>query len=105
MSENLQLDRALPRAQANETPVRLDSLGGITIQEIDWRDVNGFGPSTHLQPISTLGEYLTAELDCQVYLLGIQPGRLELDEALTPEVQRSIAELVKFLKQLHPMNR
>lgn len=37
MSENLQLDRVLPRAQPNETPVDLASLGGITIQEIDWQ--------------------------------------------------------------------
>ncbi len=37
MSENLQLDRVLPRVQANETPVKLDSLSGITIQEIDWQ--------------------------------------------------------------------
>ena len=37
MSENLQLDRVLPRVQPNETPVKLDSLTGITIQEIDWK--------------------------------------------------------------------
>lgn len=37
MSENLQLDRVLPRVQANETPVDPKTLGGITIQEIDWQ--------------------------------------------------------------------
>ncbi|MCL2648591.1 MAG: hypothetical protein FWD61_16570 [Phycisphaerales bacterium] len=36
MSENLQLDRALPTAAANETPVKVDSLEGITVAEIDW---------------------------------------------------------------------
>lgn len=37
MSENLQLDRELPRAQPNEKPVKIDSLTGITINEIDWK--------------------------------------------------------------------
>jgi hypothetical protein len=37
MSENLQLDRELPRARPNENPVKIDSLTGITINEIDWK--------------------------------------------------------------------
>jgi hypothetical protein len=37
ISENLQLDRALPQRAANETPVKLDSIAGITIKEIDWK--------------------------------------------------------------------
>ena len=37
MSENLQLDRALPPLRADEKPVKIDSLTGITIQEIDWK--------------------------------------------------------------------
>lgn len=44
ISENLQLDRALARAPANETPVPVDSIRGITVAEIDWtplvRDLN-----------------------------------------------------------------
>ncbi len=37
ISENLQLDRTLPQRAANETPVKIDSLRGITIDEIDWK--------------------------------------------------------------------
>lgn len=37
ISENLQLDRTLPQRVANETPVKTDSLQGITINEIDWK--------------------------------------------------------------------
>jgi hypothetical protein len=37
MSENLQLDRELPRVQRNENPVKINSLTGITINEIDWK--------------------------------------------------------------------
>ncbi len=41
MSENLQLDRALPVLGPDETPVKLDSLSGITIAEIDWKPLIG----------------------------------------------------------------
>lgn len=37
ISENLQLERTLPQRGANETPVKIDSLRGITINEIDWK--------------------------------------------------------------------
>jgi len=37
ISENLQLDRTLPQRGANESPVKIDSLQGITINEIDWK--------------------------------------------------------------------
>jgi hypothetical protein len=39
MSENLQLDRQLPPGRAHqEGNVKIDSLKGITIREIDWKD-------------------------------------------------------------------
>ena len=37
ISENLQLDRVLPQRPGNETPVKVASLQGITIKEIDWK--------------------------------------------------------------------
>lgn len=37
ISENLQLDRVMPNRPANETPVKIDSIAGITIKEIDWK--------------------------------------------------------------------
>lgn len=37
MSENLQLERELLQPRAGEKPVKLDTLEGITIQEIDWK--------------------------------------------------------------------
>ena len=37
ISENLQLDRALPTRAVNATPVKLSSIEGITIREIDWK--------------------------------------------------------------------
>ena len=37
MSENLQLDRTVQGSKSEEPTVDLDSLEGITIQEIDWK--------------------------------------------------------------------
>ncbi|MGA2616439.1 MAG: hypothetical protein ABSF26_02440 [Thermoguttaceae bacterium] len=51
MSENLQLDRALPPRPSNETPVKLDSLAGITVQEIDWKPLLA-GAQPALDPLA-----------------------------------------------------
>jgi hydrogenase maturation protease HycI len=64
------------------------------VQPLDWRDAAGFGPSTHLQPLATLGEYLDSELGCRVLLLGIQPARLDFDAPLSPEVERAVEDVV-----------
>jgi len=37
VSENLQLDRVLPAARADDTIVRLDTIKGVTVKEIDWQ--------------------------------------------------------------------
>ena len=37
MSENLQLERVLPRVAPNEKPVPLESIQGISITQIDWK--------------------------------------------------------------------
>lgn len=41
MSENLQLDRLLPVIGTDQTPVKIDTLTGITITEIDWKPLIG----------------------------------------------------------------
>jgi len=37
VSENLQLDRALPRAKPDDATVKLDLIKGITVREFDWQ--------------------------------------------------------------------
>ena len=60
ISENLQLDRVLPTARPDETPVKIDSIKGITINEIDWKPLikdairNSIRWPTRFRPISTL---------------------------------------------------
>lgn len=76
--------------------------GPGTIQILDWRDSAGFGPSTHLQPLSTLAEYLTAEIDCRVVLVGIQPARLGFDIPLSMPVRRAVRRLAVAVTELLP---
>jgi len=71
-----------------------------SIAVLDWRDTTGFGPSTHLQPPSTLAEYLINDLGCQVVLMGIQPGQLEFDAPLSASVEDAVSELVEGLADI-----
>jgi hydrogenase 3 maturation protease len=74
-----------------------EATGSIGV--LDWRDSTGFGPSTHLQPPSTLAEYLMHELGCAVALVGIQPAVLDFDAPVSDPVERGVEELVDFLCQ------
>ena len=67
-----------------------------TIRALDWQASEGFGPSTHLQPPSTLAEFLAAELGCQVGLVGIQPHQLEFEAGISPAVGRAVARLARM---------
>jgi hydrogenase maturation protease len=64
-----------------------------SIAWLDWRDTRGFGPSTHLQPLATLAEYLEKDLGCTVGLLGIQPANLDFDQPLSPRVEKATLRL------------
>lgn len=70
-----------------------------SIRILDWRDSEGFGPSTHLQPPSTLAEYLTAELNCAVVLIGIQPERLDFEGGMSAAVKRAVRRLAKGIAE------
>ncbi|MBI5958042.1 MAG: hydrogenase maturation protease [Chloroflexi bacterium] len=76
-------------AQMNEEPG--------TIRWLDWQDTTGLSASTHTLPLHMLARFLTAEIDCQVVLLGIQPARNLFDEPLSLVVQQALEDLVQTL--------
>jgi hydrogenase 3 maturation protease len=76
-------------AQQDETP-------GTTAL-LDWREADGLSASTHTLPPSVLAQYLVSELGCQVALVGIQPGDLEMGRPLTPRVERAVTKLAEAL--------
>jgi hydrogenase 3 maturation protease len=64
---------------------------------LDWQSAGGFGASTHLQPLSTFGEYLSIELGCDLVLLGIQPAHNQFDRPVSPPVKAAVERLVEDL--------
>lgn len=68
-----------------------------TVEYFDWSVAQGMSASTHTLPPSLLAKFLIDELGCQIRLLGIQPGQLNLDGGVSPEVGCAIDEVVQNL--------
>lgn len=71
---------------------------------LDWRETTGFSASTHSLPLHVFAAYLSSELDCAVYLVGIQPRSLDFDAPLSPPVEQAVAELVAELQSILSAN-
>jgi hydrogenase maturation protease HycI len=65
-----------------------------TIQWLVKDRIGGMSASSHTIPLSVFGGFLEAELGCKVEYLGIQPGQLEFDKGLCPEVAKSVQQIV-----------
>ncbi len=79
-------------AQMNETPG--------TIRWLAWQDTAGLSGSTHTLPLHVLASFLSADLGCEIGLLGIQPAGNTMDDPLSPAVQQAVDELERELAQL-----
>jgi hydrogenase 3 maturation protease len=64
-----------------------------TIDVVDWQDTLGLDTSTHTLPLHLVAQYLVAELECAVVLMGIQPADTSFEAALSPAVRRAVDEL------------
>ena len=68
-----------------------------SIYWIDWGEASGFSASSHTLPLSILVEYLTAELSCEAFLIGIQPEDTTLGAPLSKPVETAKDILVHAL--------
>ncbi len=68
-----------------------------TIRWLAWQDTAGLSGSTHTLPIHVLASFLSADLTCEIGLLGIQPADNTMDAPLSLAVQRAIEELTDGL--------
>jgi hydrogenase 3 maturation protease len=64
---------------------------------IDITEIAGFSFSTHSLPLGTICTFLSQELECPVWILGIQPLRLDFDAPMSPELQQSAGFLASDL--------
>jgi hydrogenase 3 maturation protease len=67
---------------------------------LSWQDTTGFSASTHILPLHLLASYLTAELKCEVALLGIQPAQTQVGAPLSPEVQAAAESIAKGIGEI-----
>lgn len=69
--------------------------GDITL--VNPEDITGGVTSTHRLPLSILINYIMKRNDAKVILLGIQPGQIEMNSKMTPEVDAGVRELSRVL--------
>jgi hydrogenase 3 maturation protease len=67
---------------------------------LSWQDASGFSASTHTLPLHILASFLTAELNCEVALLGIQPAQTQVGAPLSPEVQEAAEGIARSISKL-----
>jgi hydrogenase 3 maturation protease len=67
---------------------------------LDWQDTSGFSASTHTLPLHLLAAYITAELDCEVKLLGIQPASCQVGDPLSQPVQQAAEKASQDILQV-----
>jgi hydrogenase maturation protease HycI len=73
-----------------------------TVRWLAWQDTAGLSASTHTLPLHVLASYLTADLGCDVALIGIQPAENAIDTSLSPVVQQAIDEVRRALAAVLP---
>ena len=69
-----------------------------TVRWLAWEETSGLSASTHTMPPYVMARYLTAELGCEVALIGVQPDHMRIGTQVSPEVRRTVDEIVRVLK-------
>lgn len=73
---------------------------GAASGEVRWltqSQIDALSASTHTLPLSMIAQFLSAELNCEVALVGIQPAQIILGAALSPAVQKAVDGLARRL--------
>jgi hydrogenase 3 maturation protease len=65
-------------------------------------ELTGSGITTHDIPLGDLLRLFTKEIGMDIWILGIQPERLEIAEGLSSRVQKTVDELEKLLIEASP---
>ena len=55
--------------------------------------------STHRLSLRFVGSYLEKETQAKIFVLGIQPKSIKLEEKLSPEVKKALRDLANFLEK------
>lgn len=75
------------------------------VRWVAWRKITGISAFTHTLPLYVFADYLVAELDCEMALLGIQPDQTAVGAPLSPVIEESVNIVVQILTDLfHTVN-
>lgn len=78
-----------------------------TVRWLDWEQMDGLNFSSRSYPLQIMASYLTADIGCEVGLLGVQPGPVTLgmmSSSLLPramEIGEQLYEMLR-LNDAHP---
>lgn len=71
-----------------------------TARWLAWQDTTGISATTHTLPPYMLAKFLTADLGCDVALLGLQPFSNQPDTPLSPGMQALVETVVEDLRAI-----
>ena len=69
-----------------------------TYRLISPEEVGGYTFSTHALPLKVMIDFLLADLDCEILIIGIQPGQMKFNDPLTPAVEDAVEELAATIR-------
>ncbi len=66
---------------------------------LDWRDAVGFSASTHTGPLSSLANFMATTMDCEVWIIGIEPADLTMYAPLSPVVDAAVTDVATAIAE------
>jgi len=93
------LRRFMPQLVVMVDSAYLDQKPG-TVCWLTWDETCGSGFSTHTFPLQMISSYFMKELNCECWLLGIQPADVSYGEQITLAVSQAVDEIAATLAKL-----
>ena len=72
--------------------------GAVAVMDIA-RAAGGVTFSTHSLPLTIMLRYLLALIDCEVAIVGIQPGNLEFGEPASKTIERAAERVARAIRE------
>jgi len=63
------------------------------VRWLDWRDVTGFSASSHTGPLSSLAQFISVTMDCEVWIIGIEPVDLTMNAPMSSVVKAAVDQV------------
>jgi hydrogenase 3 maturation protease len=90
---------AAPAAVALVDAVDLGAEPGA-VAVLEKEQVAAYAPTTHRLPLSLVMDVVQQRTGADVFLIAVQPFRVDFGTAMTPEVSESVARLAEMLAEL-----